>query len=306
MKNTREKIIASAVLLALATGCVQNYKLSKENNESAKTTNISSVLTEKEEIKTNFVINEFNKGIELKNKADELKRQKEELEEQKRKQKQEKIDKVKKECEESINLYSSVYNIKSEVVKKIVSDYTNNFSNKDFINNKTINDGEKHDSFDYEIIMLVSHLNDYPEEFGYDYSSIRKKDINGNLDNFTIREFVNRTSTALNVDPMLSLSIACAESGYFEAGIATNNCNPFSLRSSGDFYTFDNIYEGITEGIINLKVGYIDEGATTLDSIAVSYCGGSSSWINLVEDVRYDLENGRTIYDEDNMKLTLK
>ena len=74
----------------------------------------------------------------------------------------------------------------------------------------------------------------------------------------------------------------------------------------GDFYTFDNIYEGIAEGIINLKVGYIDEGATTLDSIAVSYCGGSSSWINLVEDVRYDLENGRTIYDEDNMKLTLR
>ena len=306
MKNTREKIIASAVLLALATGCVQNYKLSKEKNESAKTTNISSVLTEKEEIKTNFVINEFNKDLELKNKADELKRQKEELEEQKRKQKQEKIDKVKKECEESINLYSSVYNIKSEVVKKIVSDYTNNFSNKDFINNKTINDGEKHDSFDYEIIMLVSHLNDYPEDFGYDYNSIRKEDINSNLDNFTIREFVNRTSTALNVDPMLSLSIACAESGYFEAVIATNNCNPFSLRSSGDFYTFDNIYEGIAEGIINLKVGYIDEGATTLDSIAVSYCGGSSSWINLVEDVRYDLENGRTIYDEDNMKLTLR
>lgn len=306
MKNTREKIIASAVLLALATGCVQNYKLSKEKNESSKTTNISSVLTEKEEIKTNFVINEFNKDLELKNKADELRRQKEELEEQKRKQKQEKIDKVKKECEESINLYSSVYNIKSEVVKKIVSDYTNNFSNKDFINKKTINDGEKHDSFDYEIIMLVSHLNDYPEEFGYDYSSIRKEDINSNLDNFTIREFVNRTSTALNVDPMLSLSIACAESGYFEAGIATNNRNPFSLRSSGDFYTFDNIYEGIAEGIINLKVGYIDEGATTLDSIAVSYCGGSSSWINLVEDVRYDLENGRTIYDEDNMKLTLR
>ena len=108
------------------------------------------------------------------------------LEEQKRKQKQEKIDKVKKECEESINLYSSVYNIKSEVVKKIVSDYTNNFSNKDFINNKTINDGEKHDSFDYEIIMLVSHLNDYPEEFGYDYSSIRKEDINSNLYNFTL------------------------------------------------------------------------------------------------------------------------
>ena len=74
----------------------------------------------------------------------------------------------------------------------------------------------------------------------------------------------------------------------------------------GDFYTFDNIYEGIAEGIINLKVGYIDEGATTLDSIAVSYCGGSCSWINLVEDVRYDLENGRTIYDEDNMKLTLR
>ena len=113
MKNTREKIIASAVLLALATGCVQNYKMSKDKNESARTTNISSVLTEKEEIKTNFVINEFNKDLELKNKADELKRQKEELEEQKRKQKQEKIDKVKKECEESINLYSSVYNIKS-------------------------------------------------------------------------------------------------------------------------------------------------------------------------------------------------
>lgn len=36
MKNTREKIIASAVLLALATGCVQNYKLSKEKMNQQK------------------------------------------------------------------------------------------------------------------------------------------------------------------------------------------------------------------------------------------------------------------------------
>ena len=36
MKNTREKIIASAVLLALATGCVQNYKMSKDNQKNRK------------------------------------------------------------------------------------------------------------------------------------------------------------------------------------------------------------------------------------------------------------------------------
>ena len=30
MKNTREKIIASAVLLTLATGCVQNYMMNRK------------------------------------------------------------------------------------------------------------------------------------------------------------------------------------------------------------------------------------------------------------------------------------
>ena len=85
--------------------------------------------------------------------------------------------------------YSSVF-LKNEIVdiledtRKLLVNSNNeiNLTNQIYflssyflINNKTINDGEKHDSFDYEIIMLVSHLNDYPEEFGYDYSDIKIK-----------------------------------------------------------------------------------------------------------------------------------
>ena len=297
MKNSRKKIILFTLILFLSSGCTYNNNISKD--KKMKSVNIENVLSKNNLLKENYIVKYFNEKIERKNKLDELEKQKQEREK--------KIKNIKDECEETINLYASIYNIKPEIVKNIVSNYTDNFSSSNFIDNKSIIDGNIHYSFDYEIIMLVSDLNDNPEEYNYDYSSIKSENINDNLYDKTIREFIIRTSNALSIDPMLSLSISCAESYYFEASIATENCNPFALRYTSDFNTYDNIYQGILEGELCLKKGYIDQGATTLEAISKSYCGSSSQWVNLVNGVRNELENGRIIYDEvDNKTLTMK
>ena len=117
-----------------------------------------------------------------------------------------------------------------------------------------------------------------------------------------LRDFVYEISDLVGVDPDMALSIACAESGYFEASIATSRNNPYALNSSNGFIYFDNIYEGITEGIINLKENYIDLGLTTYESITSKYCPGSTSWSSLVRGVSNELKNGKVLYDERNLK----
>lgn len=282
MKYDRKRIIALALAISLTGGYINKGGL-----------NSISYAKEEENTNDNSILLEVNKILEKM----ALDKEKKDYEE--------KVKSVKEELDNTINLYSSIYNVNSDVVRNIVSNYTDNFTKDSFINNHTINDGSKHDSFDCEIIYLTKDIKNNPGNYNLDYESIKSMNYNDINYDGTIRNFVYKTSNAIGLDPMLALSIACAESYYFEAGIATSNNNPFSLRGNSDFYVYDNLYEGILAGEICLKKGYIDKGLTTLSSISESYCGGSSTWVNLVEDVQSALENGKTLYDEEEKTLSL-
>ncbi len=120
----------------------------------------------------------------------------------------------------------------------------------------------------------------------------------------TIRDYVYETSEILGIDKDTALAIACAESHYFDAKIATNKNNPFALNSSNGFRHFDNIYLGTSEGLINLYKNY---PSLNITSMAKRYCPPDPNhWINLVYGCRYELENGRKLYDERNVELVLK
>lgn len=202
------------------------------------------------------------------------------------------------ECKKIILKYSSIYNIKYEIVEKIVSDYTDDFKSEKFQTAKSIKDNEKHDSYDYEIIMLINDLIKNPSNYNVCYEDIKLENKNNNLPDIKIRDFVIETSNILGLDPMMMLSISSAESYYYEAAIATNKNNPFALRSTENFNTYENIYQGILAGELTLKKGYIDNGLTTYEAISRVYCPSSDHWLNLVLSVNNELENGRKLFDE--------
>ena len=202
------------------------------------------------------------------------------------------------ECKKIILKYSSIYNIKYEIVDKIVSDYTDDFKSEKFQTAKSIKDNEKHDSYDYEIIMLINDLIKNPSNYNVCYEDIKLENKNNNLPDIKIRDFVIETSNILGLDPMMMLSISSAESYYYEAAIATNKNNPFALRSTENFNTYENIYQGILAGELTLKKGYIDNGLTTYEAISRVYCPSSDHWLNLVLSVNNELEKGRKLFDE--------
>lgn len=211
-----------------------------------------------------------------------------------------KIKKYENEIESITERYSNIYGIKSNLINKIIENNTDNYSSVNFQNNKNIfGKEEKFDSYNKQILLLIRDVYYNPEKY-----NLNKNEIIGNEfhQDIKLRDFVYEISDLVGVDPDMALSIACAESGYFEASIATSRNNPYALNSSNGFIYFDNIYEGITEGIINLKENYIDLGLTTYESITSRYCPGSTSWSSLVRGVSNELKNGKVLYDERNLK----
>ena len=209
-----------------------------------------------------------------------------------------KIKKYENEIESITERYSNIYGIKSNLINKIIEiSIVGRFleHSRIYIFGKE----EKFDSYNKQILLLIRDVYYNPEKY-----NLNKNEIIGNEfhQDIKLRDFVYEISDLVGVDPDMALSIACAESGYFEASIATSRNNPYALNSSNGFIYFDNIYEGITEGIINLKENYIDLGLTTYESITSKYCPGSTSWSSLVRGVSNELKNGKVLYDERNLK----
>ena len=211
-----------------------------------------------------------------------------------------KIKKYENEIESITERYSNIYGIKSNVINKIIENNTDNYSSANFQNNKNIyGKEEKYENYNKQVLLLIRDVYNNPEKYNLNKNEIMGDEFHQDI---KLRDFVYEISDLFGVDPDMALSIACAESGYFEASIATSRNNPYALNSSNGFIYFDNIYEGITEGVINLKENYIDLGLTTYESISSKYCPGSDSWINLVKGVSNELKNGKSLYDERSLK----
>ena len=217
------------------------------------------------------------------------------------KQKQDKICK----CSEVVDKYSSIYGIDSKVVNKVIKQNTNDYSSYNFLYNNNISfDNEVYSDFSLQILYLVRDIYRNPENYGYKIDEIR--DIREPNIDMTIREYINETSEILGIDPDFVLAIACAESGFFQSSIATKKNNPFALRSS-KFNSYNNLWMGITEGMLNLKNNYIDRGCTNFQSMARKYCPeGTDHWISLVNGCYNQIKNGKKLYDEDNNTLIYK
>ena len=152
-----------------------------------------------------------------------------------------KIKKYENEIESITERYSNIYGIKSNVINKIIENNTDNYSSANFQNNKNIyGKEEKFDSYNKQILLLIRDVYYNPEKYNLNKNEIMENEFHQDI---KLRDFVYEISDLFGVDHDMALSIACAESGYFEASIATSRNNPYALNSSNGFIYFDNIYE---------------------------------------------------------------
>lgn len=209
------------------------------------------------------------------------------------------------ECEKVVDKYANIYGIKKDVVMNIIRENSESFSSPEFqLNRDIFATGEVYDDFNLQVLLLVHDLYSKPYMFGYKSEDIRCESNTEIISDVTIREYVCETSEILGLDKDTALAIACAESHYFEAGIATNKCNPFALNSSNGFRCFENLYLGTTEGLIFLKNNC---PSLNIESMASGYCPPDPEhWKSLVYGCKSELERGRKFFDEKNMEMTLK
>lgn len=209
------------------------------------------------------------------------------------------------ECEKVVEKYGNIYGIKKDVIMNIIGENSKNFQSYEFQNRRDIfSIGKSYDNYDLQVLLLVHDLYAKPYNYGYEYKDIKCDSNTEDISEMTIREYIYEISEVLGMDKDTTLAIACAESYYFEAPIATSNNNPFAMNSSNGFIKYENLYLGITEGLINLRYNY---DSLDINLIASRYCPSEPfHWVNLVYGCMNNLEKGCKLYDEVNNELVLK
>lgn len=207
---------------------------------------------------------------------------------------------------DTVKNYAYVFNLKDEVLYDATCQKINSSSITNLRENYNImGTDKKYENLDIQIILIAKDLIRNPEEYGYNAENIYTTEKEES--DLTIREMVYKYADIFDLDKDLMLALACAESGWFKAGIAKNNNNPYSCRSTGDFFKYDTLERGILEGQLNLRLNYFDEGLTTIESFARKYCPeGTDHWLSLVRGVHESVLNGATLYDEENKKLEMR
>lgn len=201
--------------------------------------------------------------------------------------------------------YSHLLCIDEDICKKEVIKKIENVSEFDLKNDFSILNNKKYSDFiDVQVVLFLKDIRNNPKKYGYESVT---KEYNNESD-LTIREMVNEYSEAFGVSPEVALAISCGESGWYKQAIATKKNNPFSYRlRSGKFASFDTLERGIMEGILNLRINYYEYGLTTIDSIQKKYCSeNGNGWLRLIKGADKELQNGKKLYDEENLSLVYK
>ncbi len=208
-----------------------------------------------------------------------------------------KEDIVINECMEKVSEYAPIFNLNEQVVFNIAKENIENYGVAFVIE-------KDYDCIDTEIILLCKDIINNPSLYGID-NNIDLYTDKEYTPTLTIREMVDKYSDLFKIDNTMALTISCAESGDYTKPIATSRNNPFARRSQ-EFFIYDNLEEGIIEGIYGLRNGYIEKGLTTYESMEPYYCAGSNGhWTSLMYGKQYQIENGLTLYDEENKTLTM-
>lgn len=90
-----------------------------------------------------------------------------------------------------------------------------------------------------------------------------------------------------NVDYVLAISIARAETGNFTSKLFLENNNIGGLKGSNGWLKYDTLAEGINDYVLILKKYYIDKGLDTPEKMQPKYCPGDDGqhWVQMVNSI---------------------
>ena len=143
---------------------------------------------------------------------------------------------------------------------------------------------EKQVTITKEKETIERELNNLTKE----YNKLNNKNTNNP------EELIKITCEEYNVDYILAISIARAETGNFTSKLYKESYNIGGLRNDENWYEYNNLVEGVNAYISMLKTEYIDKGLNTPEKMQPKYCPGEDGqkWITLVCEIMEE-ENER-------------
>lgn len=207
-------------------------------------------------------------------------------------------DNIKSErIEDLISYYSSVFQIKEEIVEKILMDQTRNFSSYEWNHHYIINN-KSHDSVELAILDLTRNIYYNPEEYNYNSDEI-KSDEEHDI-TMSPEEMIAKYSNLYGINKEIALAIVYTECGSsVNSSNYENNNNPAGL---GPYMHFLNKEVGIIYFVNLLKNGYgcsIDSDESFLTRIASTYCEVPDHWLSLSLPFYNNLKDDYLYYKED-------
>ena len=175
------------------------------------------------------------------------------------------IDELKTEIEKYFQYYCDIYQVKKDVVYNKAVELTNNFTSPEWLESNyipgTMVGGKARESKSQElgILLFVRHIKQIPEDFGFTSESL----ATGITYKLVISyEDFNKKICGLMeyLDPSLCQAIQYHETGRYNKNVKSfsENNNPAGLRdSSGNYWNFQNIAEGIIEIVIQMEYNYL-------------------------------------------------
>ena len=231
------------------------------------------------------------------------------------------IDKEKSDINENtiekqlLDKYCNIYSLNINVVYKLVQEFTNNFTNENYI--RTNNPGFRFNNNSYDnkelgILCFIRHLYQIPEDFGLSLNEIKSAKYNEREE---IREeyLVKQYSSIFGIDPVLVLAIEYQEASFngerYASEVYKNYNNPAGLinPNTNDFWKFPSKEAGIIEHIYQLKNYYIDNNLTTPEQIQSKYAPNgalndpnnlNSNWLINVKKLMEEIKNDSDIFNE--------
>lgn len=205
-----------------------------------------------------------------------------------------------------IQFYADVYGLDGEKVYQKLSELTNHFTEKNYVENNIIGDsimkGQVVDCETKEkaILIAVRTLAYAPEKYGLEKSKLYTgKEYQSELD-YTHQ--IAYVSNIVGVDPALNYAICRAECSFNSTMFLEKN-NPSGIKYNGKYAIFPSTMAGFIDQALELLIHKM-AGRTTIEAIgsihaSVEYDPINASWVSNVKGAYYEaLQNYEQLFGD--------
>lgn len=192
------------------------------------------------------------------------------------------------EEEKLIKYYADVYCLDYDIVFKIISELTDNFTAESYLNNNVIGASTMKSKYincnSKELAVLIAVRSIYytPINYGYKFSDLSTGVQH--TSNLSYEAMISKAADVVNVDKYLAYAI-CRYESNFNSNLFVNKNNPAGIRFSSEWEYFASKEAGFIELTLEL-LKYNMNGRTTISSIGQLYTPTSdpsnSSWVNKI------------------------